>query len=417
MLAGFPALLINEVEELSMSLKIKTLSSLLLGMVTISAQAGMSGDWWGSRSKLEQNGIEIGLSYQSDFVSNINGGVSISGDLIDTRTVGLNMDMQTLLGWKNTYFYISYLYSNGGDVSAIVGSAGVSGLESGIRGGKIYEAWIDTRLGLQNSLRIGLYDLNSEFDVVPAAGLFVNGAFGMGNDIAQSGSNGPSIYPVPGMGLRYQTRINQNGYFQLALLEGDPGTGSPRFSWASSEGFLLVLEGGVEDGGEDAMQGKAGFGGWIYSAQSTTDAAAQPITASYNYGVYLLLNGALMYEGDKTDQGLSGFMRLGVASPLVNAYSAFSSAGLVYTGLVPGMDQDQLGIAMLVNLASDHYSTVMAGLATPVTDHEVIVEFSYRNQISADFYVQPFMQKVYNPGLDPAVNDAKVFGVRMGMEL
>lgn len=400
-----------------MRVKTSHFLGIMLGMACLSAEAGVSGDWWGSRSKMEQNGIEIGLAYQADFVSNTNGGVAVSGDLIDIRSVGINMDMQTLLGWKNTYLYINYLYSNGGETETIVGSAGVSGLESGTRAGRIYEFWLDTQFGHQQGLRFGLYDLNSEFDVVPAAGLFINGAFGMGNDIAQSGTNGPSIFPVPGMGLRYQRPVKQNGYFQLALMDGDPGNGSPRFSWAASDGFLLVMEGGVQDGVEGDMQGKVSAGAWVYSVASTTDAALQPISASYNYGVYMLLSGVLMYEGDKPEQGLSGFMRLGIANPVVNAYSAFSSAGLVYTGLIPGMDQDQLGMAMLLNLTSNHYSTVMAGLATPVTDYEVVVELSYRNHLGSDFYVQPFMQKIYNPGLNPALNDAKVFGMRMSVEL
>lgn len=385
-----------------------------MASLSLGVNAGMSGDWWGTRSKLQNQGVEIELGYSSDFISNIKGGVSLSGDFIDTRTVGLTVDMDTMLGWSNTQMYMNYMYTNGGDAAAIVGSPGISNLEAGKRGGLIYEFWFDSIIRERHSIRIGLYDTNTEFDVTPAAGLFINGAFGMGTDIAQSGASGPSIFPVTSLALRYRnTNAATNRYFQVALLDGDPGSGSPRFSWTATDGVLLMMEGGMEDALEGPMQGKIAYGGWVYSRALTQDAAANPISPSYNFGLYLLLNGALMYEGNDPKQGLAGFMRVGLANQMVNVYGAFASAGLVYTGLLPGMDQDQLGLAMFVNLTSKHYYTV-TGTVDP---YEMVMEFSYRNQFGDDFYVQPFMQWVYNPDITPATANATVFGLRMAMDL
>lgn len=51
-------------------------------------------------------------------------------------------------------------------------------------------------------MRIGLYDLNSEFDALDDAGLFINSAFGVGTDIGLTGVNGPSIFPVTSLAVR-----------------------------------------------------------------------------------------------------------------------------------------------------------------------------------------------------------------------
>jgi porin len=55
---------------------------------------------------------------------------------------------------------------------------------------KIYEAWLKQSL-FQDRLPVlaGLYDLNSEFDVIESAGLFLNSSHGIGADYSQTGSH------------------------------------------------------------------------------------------------------------------------------------------------------------------------------------------------------------------------------------
>ena len=56
------------------------------------------------------------------------------------------------------------------------------------------------------SLLGGIYDLNSEFDRLQAAGLFLNSSFGVTPEIAQSGETGPSIFPRTAAGLRLSVK-------------------------------------------------------------------------------------------------------------------------------------------------------------------------------------------------------------------
>src|SRR3546814_19744526 len=102
------------------------------------------------------------------------------------------------------------------DWSADVGS-------SDLRALRLYEAWIDQKIGDAASVRIGLYDLNSEFDALDTAGFFVSSPHGIGPDFAQSGRNGPSIFPAPSLAARVAISPAPGWTVRAALLDGVPG--------------------------------------------------------------------------------------------------------------------------------------------------------------------------------------------------
>lgn len=68
---------------------------------------------------------------------------------------------------------------------------------------KIYEAWFQQKLFGDNlSILTGLFDLNSEFDLIETAGLFLNSSQGIGSNFSQTGLNCPSIFPNTSLWLR-----------------------------------------------------------------------------------------------------------------------------------------------------------------------------------------------------------------------
>src|SRR3546814_14116465 len=93
-------------------------------------------------------------------------------------------------------------YNNGRSISDLAGDVqAVSNIETGVRALRLYEAWIDQKIGDAASVRIGLYDLNSEFDALDTAGFFVSSTHGIGTDFAQSGRNGPPLFPATSLEL------------------------------------------------------------------------------------------------------------------------------------------------------------------------------------------------------------------------
>ncbi len=74
----------------------------------------------------------------------------------------------------------------------------------------LYDLWSEVSFGPRQgaSVRAGLLDLNAEFDTSDTAGFFVSPPFGIGTDLAQTGANGPAVFPVTGAGpaLRWRAR-------------------------------------------------------------------------------------------------------------------------------------------------------------------------------------------------------------------
>ena len=96
------------------------------------------------------------------------------------------------------------------------------------------------------SILAGLYDLNSEFDVIENAGLFLNSSHGIGADFAQSGENGPSIFPSTSLTARLKIQPFKHFYIQAAALDGIPGNPDvdhgTHVHLGDGDGTLLTLE-------------------------------------------------------------------------------------------------------------------------------------------------------------------------------
>lgn len=95
----------------------------------------------------------------------------------------------------------------------------MSDIETGAGAARLYEAWIDKRSADGSaSVRFGLYDLNSEFDTTEAGALSLLSSHGIGPDFAQSGRNGPSIFPVTSLALRGECDLGDRWLVRTGLL-------------------------------------------------------------------------------------------------------------------------------------------------------------------------------------------------------
>ncbi|OYX74039.1 MAG: hypothetical protein B7Y81_01140 [Caulobacter sp. 32-67-35] len=304
------------------------------------------------------------------------------------------------------------LYNNGqGFSDDLVGDAqGVSNIETGVRAARVYEAWIEQRIG-RTSVKLGLYDLNSEFDTNDTGSLFLNSSHGIGSDFAQSGRNGPSIFPVTSLALRADYRVDDQWLMRLAVLDGVPGDPDrPRrtaIKLSSEDGALIIGEAEYR-----TADTKAILGYWHYTASFTPFDAALPGKRPGNDGLYMMVERRLSRAGTDGARGLSGWVRLGLANDRFNPIDQHLSGGLVYTGPTAGRPEDQLGIAVSLAQFGEPYRAARAAAMTPSTGSEINIEASYRAVLRPWLTVQPDVQYVVNPGGDPGIGDALVIGLR-----
>ncbi len=280
--------------------------------------------------------------------------------------------------------------------------------------GKLYEAWIQQSLfNDQFSVLAGLHDLNSEFYVTEPAALFFNSSFGIGAELAQTGLNGPSIFPNTALALRLKAEPTKSVYLMAGAfnaLAGNPdhpyGT---HFRRRASDGDLLIVESGYRPGQSDTggLAGKYAFGFWTYTTTFPHQITGNQETS---HGGYAIAEQTLPHD-------IQLFARYGVASSGVNAITSNLSAGAVVTGLLPFREKDQFGIGYTRARLGDTFIEAQNSAGVSVPKAESVLEFSYRVEVLRGLALQPDLQWVINPGTDAALADAWVAAARLEISL
>lgn len=362
--------------------------------------------------------IDLSVVYTAEVLRNTRGGLGTGARYLDNLDVTLTVDAERALGWRGATLFAYGLYNNGEPFSDdLVGSAqGVSNIETGVRAARLYEAWIEQRFATDRaSVKIGLYDLNSEFDAIEAAALFLNPSHGIGPDFSQSGRNGPSIFPVTSLGVRGDYKLADSWLVRAAILDAVPGDPSrperTTVKLGRGEGALAAIELNYLD-----SRTKAAVGYWRYTGRfeslSPPTAAGDPPQSRGNDGIYAFVERRLTREWAEAAQGLAGWARLGLADEKLNPIGRYAGAGLSYTGPIRGRDQDQVGAAISVAEFGDVLRRSSALAGEPLDRREVNVEATYRAPLTSWLTLQPDVQYVINPAGQPAVANALILSLR-----
>lgn len=356
------------------------------------------------------------LAYTGDILSSVAGGRRRGTRWINNVSAIATADLDALGVVPRTTVLVHGFYNNGASFSGgVVGDGQIaSSIETGVSLFHLLEGWAEHRgPGDRWSVKVGLYDVNSEFDALQTSLLFVNSGFGMGSELGGSGRNGPSTFPSTSLSVRGQVKLGERLTLRAAAADGVPNDPAhPRRIWigiGGGDGALLIGEADAELGRVRLLAG-----GWTYTARSDDrfDAATQApaIRQVRSQGAYL--RGEAQLAGDRV-RGMRGFFRLGVASDRANLIAGFSSIGLVWRGLIDARPDDDSGIAIAyAGAGSAARAIVRATIGTPPRG-EAVIELNHRLAIADGVGVQPHVQYIVAPGFDPTVGNALVLGLRL----
>jgi porin len=392
----------------------------------LAARANLTGDWGGRRSELAARGVEFGIGHFGDVFTVADGGVAQETYYAGLLEVGVGLDLEALLGWPGTRAFVLGIGTFGRDPGDGAGSVHAPSNLANVPTGKLLEAWLE-RDFLDGRLAVlgGVYAVDSEFDVKETAGVFMNGGFGTGLDLSETGFNGPCVYPTTCLGVRVRYQPDETRYFQFALLDGVAGDpDQPRgtqIELRSDDGLLMLGEAGLQRIGASGRLLRGAVGAWHYTTGFERllqpEVVLDPLQKSGTHGFYALVEGTLYHEPGQVLQGLSGFVRVGGADESVNPVGRYAGAGLVYTGLLPGRPDDVLGLGFSAAFNGDDFKQAQAAAGTPVDDAEIAWELSYWMPLLPWLSLQLDAQLIRNPSTDPAVEDALLFGLRYQVTL
>lgn len=366
----------------------------------------------------QESAYHLTAAYTGEVWRNTRGGLRTGSTYLDNIDLQLEVDGARAWGMNGLTLFAYLLHNNGNTLSEnLVGDAqAVSNIEAGTHP-LIYELWLDWQLGAADSdrsLRVGLYDLNTEFDASEVGSLFVNSSHGVGAQLSQTGEAGPSIFPVTSFGVRLGWSFTDNWTLRFAALDGVPGDPDnprrPAIRLSGRDGALLIAESDTHVG-----FGHFKIGAWSYTARfphlTHVDEAGEPVMRRNNRGAYVLGEARLWTSGDRPDASLDGYARFGTASGAVNRFDEFFGFGVVLNSPVPERPDDKLGLGVTVPRNGDEYRTLLASEDTPTDRREYAIELTYRAVLGA-FELQPMAQYIVNPDTTPDRADALALGMR-----
>ena len=348
--------------------------------------------------------VEFSATYTADVLYNQSGGLATGSRYLDDFYVTLRIDLDAGPGIST--LFLGGLYNNGTHFSRdLIGDLQVVSNIEADEAWRLYEAWYE--FGSERwSLRAGLYDLNSEFDVNEAGELFLHSSHGIGADIGQTGRNGPGIFPVSALALRGSIALG-TGRLGIAILDAVPGNAndasSNRIKLDNDEGALLIGE-FVQPLGE-SMRAWGGY--WAYSERFERPFEAGPPAVSD--GWYIGVEGQL----EASPGPVAWFARYGQANPDVNVFGDYAGAGVVLRSPFAARPDDRVGLAVASAGAGAPYRRWLEQAGNVPRSRETAWELTYRLPLGEHLALQPDVQYVQNPAGLGDLADAFVIGLRL----
>ncbi len=428
------------------------------------SQDYLTGDWGGARSQLSSKGVSFGFNAIQEVLGNPSGGIH-QGIIEEGRLeMALDIDFKALAGLDGSSFHVNsyYIYGSGLSGKDVGNLLTVSNIEA-YNSLRLFDLWYQQQfLDGKVSLRIGQIASDDEFAISSYAANFVNSTFGWPALMGVNLPSGGPAYPLAAPGVRLIVNPIQQVSLMAAVFSGDPGEG---FSIESAQkednsgtriqfddGIFAIYEAAYKWNQEDGSKGLPGtykLGGW-YGNQSYPDvnqgttSGGSPKSYPGNWGIYFIADQMVWRKPPAVtdpkdakstpaatcanDQGLGLFWRVGGSPADRNTISFYTDGGLNYKGLIPGRDQDILGLGVAYAKISDDLSTFEQesnstnGIDAPVQDYEIAIEATYIAQLAPWWTVQPDIQYIVHPGgnvADPtnasgtqAIPNAVVLGVR-----
>jgi porin len=430
-----------------------------------------TGDWLGVRTTLEDKGVEISGGYTAEVWGNTTGGLKQGAVYTGLLDFGATVNLEKLVGWKGASVSTTWLWLSGRDASEdLVGNFLTISNIAGFNTLRMLELWFqqdffqpgdDGASGL--SIRLGQLTADSEFIISDYGALFTNGSFGWPAFLYTNIPEGGPGYPMGTLGIRvavnpWEWMTLQSAVFQGNVFAQDVNRHGFRWDLNSDLGYFWINELQVRwNHGENAnaLPGQAKFGAWFHTAGfadpffdgdgvplAGEDSSGNPQTHPWNYGFYWILDQMLYREpaesvtaaGFRKDgksvaagkgseqvvekpsqQGVGWFGRIAFGPQNRNFVGFYAESGLVYTGLIPTRDEDQVGIGFAYAQLTNGARKTLEFEGSHGVGAEMLLEVTYKAILAPWMYVQSDAQFIINPGGTQDLNNAFVLGGRVSI--
>jgi porin len=387
------------------------------------------GDWYGTRTWLEERGIVPTLTFVTDSLGNPSGGKEQGFTTANNVGLDLNFDLEKLGVLEGGSFLLSMSYRFGGSLSAnyIHNVFTVQQVFGGETFHLINLAYLQKLFDDRVELRLGRIATGDDFLVSPYNYVFVQNGFD-GNPVGIFfNSPGMTAYPNDTWGALVKVRPTARTYIMGGVYNGDPSirdNSNHGVDFSMDGPLFAIMEIAYQPNslpGDRGLLGnyKAGF--W-YDNSRFSDFNTGEFERG-NWGLYTLFDQVLIRFGQQGSNRGFGITGSFLVSPdqSVSQMPYFFTAAVVTRGIFLSRPLDVIGLGVVFG----HFSSDLqdfqqrAQRLNPnvgVQQHETVVELTYRLALlKSALYFQPDLQYVFRPGGTGRIPDALVLGAQVGV--
>jgi len=387
------------------------------------------GDWYGTRTWLEERGVTPTLTFVTDSLDNPSGGKEQGFTTANNVGLDLNFDLEKLGVLEGGAFLFSMSYRFGGSLSAnyIHNVFTVQQVFGGETFRVVNLAYLQKLLDDRVELRLGRIGAGDDFLVSPYNYVFVRNGFD-GNPVGIFfNSPGITAYPNDTWGALVKVRPTARTYIMGGVYNGDPSirdNDKHGVDFSMDGPLFAIAEIAYQPNSLPGDRGllanyKAGF--WYDNSRFTDFNTSE--FARGNWGFYILFDQVLVRFREQESHRGFGIAGSFLVSPdqSVSQMPYFFTAALVTRGIFPSRPVDVAGLGVVFghfsnDLQNSQERAQQLGSNVGVQQHEMVLELTYRLAfLRSALFFQPDLQYIIRPGATGRISDALVLGAQVGV--
>ncbi len=377
-------------------------------------QDDATGDWGGLRTELTDAGIAPNLSYSADFLADPVGGERQGSAYAAGLYGSLELDFDTLFGLEGSSLFASAIWDQGNDLSAQdIGNVFTVANNFNGRSLRLAQFYLQQQVWEGRvEAAAGRLAAGDDFAASDLYDYYVSAAINS-NPQSLAQNSAFTVAPFVQWGARVAVEPVERGSIKLGVYVKNPSTENLNgdgedFAFRLSNGVLGIVEIGFEKPAEPLLgdlPGHLAVGGFYNTGDfALVDQGSGEERG--NYSLYLTAEQTLFREPGSRTQGLTAWTAVTVApKQAINTLPFAAYGGVLYTGLLPGRDQDVTAFGLYYGSFSDRLED---------QSFELVLEANHRFQMAPWLYLTPDVQYVVNPN-GGGIPDALVVGAELGI--
>lgn len=370
----------------------------------------LTGDWWGLRTRLKDDGLNFRADYVSESFDVVDGGKRRGTSYAQQVRWGADFDMNKIVGWQGATFHLTFNDRRGDGTSTdFVGNRlpiqeDFGGLYTKLTEASYEQSFDNGRL----DIRVGYFAMGNDLGGLSVGCNFVNAAY-CAHALTLSGDSGWYNYPNARWGGAIRYRIRPDLAIRTGVYQVNPKLSVEENAFkpfaAGTIGAFFPVEIEYDPGvaaGSRVLPGHYKLGAYYDTSRVARQAEAG--TVKGRYGVYVIFDQMILHEG-KGKRGVSVFGEFTAQPEVSSQITRWFMAGLLKTGTFAGRDSDTVGIGYIYaklnpRLRDAHISaaSTTVGDEAELAFGEAVIEASYGFQATRWLNIRPDIQYVIHPG-------------------